>query len=188
MGRTRNAAIVGMLSLVAILATPSAALAEETTCRGRIGARTVDNLLVPQGATCTLEGTRVEGTIKVSRRATLYAYDVRVKGNVQAEEASRVRVLARSRVNGSIQLDDGGNARVRWSTIGGSIQLKANDGRLLVEHNSIGADVQAFSNTGGVHIAHNRMDGNLQCKSNVPRPTGGDNVVEGNKEDQCARL
>src|SRR5690606_9877464 len=51
-----------------------------------------------------------------------------------------------------------------------------------------GADVQAFSNTGGVVIADNSIDGNLQCKSNVPAPAGGNNVVQGNKEDQCADL
>ena len=30
-----------------------------------------------------------------------------------------------------------------------------------------------------------RVDGNLQCKGNRPRPTGGGNVVQGDKEDQC---
>jgi hypothetical protein len=34
---------------------------------GTIGGRTVDNLKVPQGATCTLNGTYVKGTIKVER-------------------------------------------------------------------------------------------------------------------------
>jgi hypothetical protein len=48
--------------------------------------------------------------------------------------------------------------------------------------------VQAFSNAGGVRIAYNTIDGNLQCKSNVPRLTGGNNVVGGNKEDQCRNL
>ena len=48
--------------------------------------------------------------------------------------------------------------------------------------------MQAFQNTGGVEIRGNRINGNLQCKENSPRPTGGGNVVGGNKEDQCARL
>jgi hypothetical protein len=37
-------------------------------------------------------------------------------------------------------------------------------------------------------VQSNFIDGNLQCKENVPAPTGGANVVQGNKEDQCARL
>jgi hypothetical protein len=39
-----------------------------------------------------------------------------------------------------------------------------------------------------VRIDGNRIDGNLQCKANRPPPTGGGNVVQGNEEDQCARL
>jgi hypothetical protein len=39
-----------------------------------------------------------------------------------------------------------------------------------------------------VVIASNRVDGNLQCKENSPAPTGGGNVVQGVKEDQCAQL
>ena len=60
------------------------ASAEERVCRGTIGAVTVDNLRVPQDATCTLNDTRVEGTIKVERDATLKALGIRVIGNVQA--------------------------------------------------------------------------------------------------------
>jgi len=188
MNRLRSALLVGAFSTAAVLGAPAAVSADDFTCRGTIGTRTLDNVKVPRGATCTLDGTRVEGNIIVARNATLYAYGVLVDGNVQADEASRVRVLARSRVKGDIQVEDGGNARVRNSRVGGNIQLKSNEGRLIVARNTVGGDVQAFSNTGGVRIAYNVIDGNLQCKSNDPRPTGGNNRVEGSKEDQCRRL
>jgi hypothetical protein len=45
----------------AILLPAGPAQAEERVCRGSIGAKTVDNLRVPQGATCTLNGTYVKG-------------------------------------------------------------------------------------------------------------------------------
>lgn len=96
------------------------ASAEETTCTGSLGAITVDNLRVPQGATCTLSGTRVEGTIVVEANATLRANKVQVKGNVQAEGAARVNVLARSTVGGSIQIVQGGAARIDSVQIEGS--------------------------------------------------------------------
>ena len=183
--------IAGMamaLSMGMFLAAPQTTYAEERSCRGTLGAITVDNLRVPQGASCRLEGTRIKGTIKVERNATLVAVGVRVVGNVQAEEAKRVVVSGYSRVNGSIQLDDGGSALIRRTTIGGSLQMKVNAGKLVAERNVIDADLQAFSNSGGVEITSNRIDGNLQCKSNDPRPTGGGNLVQGNKEDQCRRL
>jgi hypothetical protein len=46
--------------------------------------------------------------------------------------------------------------------------------------------VQIIGNQARAEIYRNRIDGNLQCKDNRPRPVGGNNRVQGNKEDQCA--
>ena len=164
------------------------ASAEETICRGRIGARTVDNLRVPSGATCTLEGTTVKGTAKVERGATLFARNVRVIGNVQGENARRVNVVAGSRVGGSIQVVQGRAGVVRRTTVNADILFDEQRGTLEVERNNVGRNIQAFQNAGGIRIAGNTVDGNLQCKENNPRPTGGNNTVQGNKEDQCRNL
>jgi hypothetical protein len=164
--RTKLGFMVLVLSLAAAVAA-APALAEERTCRGTLGAITVDNLRVPQGATCTLNGTRVKGTVKVERGATLNASGIRVIGNVQAEGAAQVNV-ASSQVGGSVQIVQGRSSRL--------------------DRNLVGGDVQYFENRGAISITRNRVDGNLQCKANNPRPTGGGNIVQGNKEDQCARL
>jgi hypothetical protein len=164
------------------------ALAEERVCRGTIGATTVDNLRVPQGATCTLNGTYVKGTVKVERGAVLRAFDVRVIGNVQAENARNVVVREGSRIGGSVQVVQGGAARIAGNRINGDILVDEQDRALVASRNVIGGDLQAFQNTGGVEIRRNRIDGNLQCKGNQPAPVGGGNIVQGNKEDQCRRL
>jgi hypothetical protein len=150
-------------------AAPERAL-DETTCRGAIGARSIDgDVRVPSGATCRLTGTQIDDNVKVYRGATLIAIRVRVGGNIQAENARTVRVR-RSRVGGNVQLKQGRR------------------GDIAVTDNRVGADVQLFSNVGPSVVARNVIGGNLQCKSNRPRPTGGANRVEGNKEDQCRRL
>ena len=176
-----------LVATTAGVATAGPAMAEERTCRGSIGAVTLDNLRVPQGATCALNGTRLKGTIKVERGATLKAATVRVNGNVQAEGARSVTVLD-PRVGGSIQLVQGGAANIRRNTVIADILFDDNSGALAGVRNMIGGNLQAFQNTGGVTVSINRIDGNLQCKENSPRPTGGDNVVQGNKEDQCRAL
>jgi hypothetical protein len=124
----------------------------------------------------------------VSRNATLIARDIRVIGNVQAENARLVVVRAGSRVNGDVQHVQGEAARVLDTRIGGKLLYDENEGALWTRRNVIKGDLQAFQNTGGVLIANNRIDGNLQCKANNPAPTGGGNVVQGNKEDQCKGL
>lgn len=89
-------------------------------------------------------------------------------GNIQAENHRHVAVSGRSRVDGSLQVKQGGGA--------------------TLDRSMFGSDVQFFTNSGAIRITANRIDGNLQCKKNRPAPTGGANVVQGNKEDQCARL
>ncbi len=162
--------------------------AEETTCAGALAGITVDNLRVPSGRTCSLDATRVKGSVKVERNATLYARGVRVVGNVQAENARLVSVKAGSTVGGSIQIKQGGAATLHRVKATGDIQFESNSGALSALDNSVGGTLQAFQNRGGVRIANNAIDGNLQCKENAPVPAGGGNLVQGSKEDQCRRL
>ncbi len=178
------------LAIVTLMAAASTAQAEERVCRGTIGGATVDNLRVPQGAACTLNGTRVEGTIKVERNATLTASGVRVKGNVQSEEFKTVRLVNGSVVVGSVQLKNGlsgGLASVNSSRINGDLQFESNRARVVTRGSTVLANLQAVQNKGGVAFTNNRISENLQCKENNPRPTGGGNVA-GDKEGQCAAL
>jgi hypothetical protein len=178
--------------LVAATATamtlPQVALAEEKVCRGPIGAKTLDNVKVPQGATCTLKGTKVKGTIKVNRGARLEAINVNVIGNIQGENARNVIVRKNSRVGGSVQVVQGKKAKVAHSKVRGDILYDEQSGEVIVRGDTVGGNVQAFQNTGGVRIRGNVIDGNLQCKENKPAPTGGNNRVGGSKEDQCKNL
>jgi len=180
--------IVVITAALMFMSLGRAALAEETVCRGTIGATTVDNLKVPKGATCTLEGTTVKGTVKVKGNAVLMAIDVVVIGNVQGENASNVVVRGASSVGGNVQVVQGGRGKVVNSRVGGDILFDEQDGRVAVKNTLIGGDVQAFQNNGGVVIQNNLIGGNLQCKANQPDPTGGGNTVDGNKEDQCENL
>src|SRR5262245_49192318 len=116
MNRLTLSLVAAGLAVAGAAASP--AVAEERSCRSSIGAVTVDNLKVPQGATCMLDGTRVKGTIKVARDATLQATNVRVVGNVQAENHRRVN-MSGSRVGGSVQVKQGGGSSLRNSAVTG---------------------------------------------------------------------
>jgi hypothetical protein len=186
----RRVLAVVFASVFALTLVAPAALAEERVCRGTIGATTVDNLRVPQGATCTLNGTTVKGTVKVGSGAKLYAEGIRVIGNVQSEGFKVVSLRSGSRVGGSVQLENGqsgGLGRVISTRINGDLQFFSNEARMVARNNTILGNLQAVSNTGGLVIENNTIAENLQCKQNNPPPTGGGNTA-GDKEDQCARL
>lgn len=87
-----------------------------------------------------------------------------------------------------MQVKQGGGATVKDSIIIGDILYDSDSAYLRALRNQVGGNLQAFQNVGGVEIRNNVIDGNLQCKENYPRPIGGGNIVEGNKEDQCRRL
>jgi cytoskeletal protein CcmA (bactofilin family) len=83
----------------------------------------VDEVNVPAGATCTLEGTTVDGNVSVGVSATLIARGVSVDGDVEAEGARDVKVTG-------------------TATIGGNLQADANNGGRSVSGNRIEGDLQ----------------------------------------------
>jgi hypothetical protein len=169
------------------LAAPAAA---DVICTGTIGAEDIDDsVVVPDGASCTLDGTSVDGNVFVGEGASLTARNVTVIGNIQDDNNNAGHVaVTDSRVDGNIQLFQGTSATITDTRIGGDLQLESNRSELRADRNTIGGNLQANQNTGGVAINDNTIDGNLQCQANDPAPTGGGNVVHGSTEDQCAHL
>lgn len=148
--------------------------------------RDIDELIVPDGELCVLEGARVDGSIKVGTGSTLIATGVYVDGNIQSEGSALVDV-ATSTIEGSVQIKQGREADVFDSIIGGDLQLDDMSGFLAATDNVVGGNLQAVENTGGLLIRDNDIDGNLQCKQNRPAPVGSGNRAA-SKEDQCERL
>ena len=182
----RRLAATATTALVALLmSTPVAA--EERRCTGTIGPIYLDNIFVPDGASCVLDRTRANGNIVVGTGASLLASGVSINGNLQAEGAASVVVQGRSTFGGSVQLVKGGTASIDAARVQGDILFDENTGALAATANIVGGNLQAFKNMGGVAINRNRIDGNLQCKENIPAPTGSGNRAA-SKEDQCARL
>jgi hypothetical protein len=176
------AAVLGLLLSLTIRAP---AAADDYNCSGSLGAVTVDNLIVSQNTTCTLNGTRITGNLFVLRNATLNAYNVNVNGNIHADGAALVNVYAGSFVGGNIQIADSGAADIRRVDIDGNLQFDENRSYLQADNNRIGGNLGAFNNTGGVSITNNSIRGNLQCRGNFPPPAGYGNIVSGSLENQC---
>jgi hypothetical protein len=150
-----------VLATMSICLMPAAAAADERICRGAIGAETVDDLRVPQGATCELK--RHDGRGKRQGRGECDA--ARQVGSSRRQRAGRERGAGRRGDVagwGSVQVKQGGGADVRETRVTGDIQLDANNGALQhVARNTVGGNVQVVSNGGGVDITGNTIDGNL---------------------------
>jgi hypothetical protein len=195
-----------LLGILAVAVLPSGVVAEETICRGRLWHVSVDNLRVPKGETCTLNRGHVKGTITVEARATLKAREVRVAGNIQAENARLILILRSPRIGGSVQVKQGGSAMLLHSIVEGDVEFEANNQKLLViniddpgvppifrnmlraNFNHVGGNVQVIGNNATVQIYHNVIGGYLHCKGNRLPLAGKGNEVGGVKTDQCSAL
>jgi len=184
----RNSVLAAMFCAGGLFEAASA-WAEDFDCPPDRGAEVVDGNIIVVGE-CRLEGTLVKGNVFLEDNGDLRAEAATIIGNIQTDGAQRVRVNVTS-VNGDIQLtgvDGSSRSEVIDSMIGGTLNIEANSAEFLLEGNVVGSDLKANFNDGGVDIRGNDIDGNLQCQGNEPPPTGGDNIVGGNKEDQCENL
>jgi hypothetical protein len=153
-----------------------------------LGAVSVAEVYVPAGATCTLMGTLVNGSVSIGADGALIATGVQVGGDVGADGARAVEIANGSTIRGSLLLQDGWSSSVIGSTVGGDIEWHDQTGPLRAEHATVGGSLWAAYNTGGLSVLGNRIHEDLQCHANQPAPAGSANMVSGRLADQCAGL
>src|SRR5574338_517996 len=160
--------------------------ADGDICMGYFRQASADNLQVPAGATCWLDGTEVRGNLWVEADATLEARGARIAGNVGADRAATVNIAAGSVVAGNIDIRRSGSASVIESRVNGNIHFADNFGDLEVSRNEVRGNLQIIANRGELRISRNRIAGNLQCEGNRFLPAGHRNLVSGNKDGDRA--
>ncbi len=137
---------LAMGSVVA-MAFVGTAHAGDVTCSSTLGKQRIDGDVVVRG-TCTLNGTTVDGNVKVYQGGRLTIKNATIDGDVQADKASSVSVTGGA-VNGNIQVKQSSSVRISGVRVDGDIQL--------------------FDNRGSVRAERNTVDGNLQCKGNTKK-------------------
>ena len=148
----------------------------------------VGSVIVPDDATCTLDGTTVQGSIVVKSRATLRATGVTLSGTVAGEGPGTVDVRSSSIGNG-VSISKGGAGRL------GHAGLEQRHGRTPARRRPRyrRAERQRGRRQHPGEHEHRRADdtgrivNGLQCQDNRPAPTGGGNVAA-QKQGQCLAL
>ena len=136
-------------------------------CNGSIQNRSIDDN-VSINKNCQLEHVNIKGNVMLYQGAQAVISNSSIDGNLESKGRFNSIVARDNRIDGNIQLEEGQTIQLNSNQVEGDIQLKKNTQKIVVSDNVI--------------------DGNLQCESNRIQPTGGNNRVEGNKEDQCRRL
>jgi hypothetical protein len=169
--------IAGGASVGSQLGSPSATRA--SSCNGTLGAITVELVSVPSGATCVLEGTRVQGDVKVARNGSVSATGARIGGNVQAEDARAVTLRGSTTVIGNVQVKRLAAVRVENSTIDGDLQLEEAGASLVASGNRIGGNLQV-TKAASASISSTFVNGDLQLEENSGALSSNGADVRGN--------
>ena len=172
---------IAMMMMFTIFAGNHTAHAEDTECRGAYGEVTLTgNLIVLDDATCTLNGTNVQGNITVKSRSMLDATNIQVTGGIQGESPRSIRIST-SNIGNSVQVRKGGPLAgspevvavdIEFSNVTGDIQLEELVGFVSLVGNQVSGSIQANKNTGGVNITDNIIGNGLQCQDNNPTSNG----------------
>lgn len=171
LGLSESASLVG--------GTGTGSNTRASACNGVLGAITVDKVNVPAGASCTLEGTRVRGDVKIARGATLLAVGARVMGNVQAEDAEAVTLRAATDVVGDVQVKRRATVVLEGAQIGGDLQIEEAGASLVATDSEIGGDLQ-LTKAEGATITRMRVFGDLQLVENRAALVVAESAVRGN--------
>lgn len=192
--RIRLAGLAGAASGVLALATASPASAVTATeCSGTLTG-TYAAVVVPDGATCTLDGATVKGNVTLGVGATLMADGATVRLNVKGVDAKTVQLIdtavwgqihlrrttgpiiigtAGCKVDpiadGNINLQNNfGPIAICMMTVKNNIILHNNHKTIGVFGNTVGNNIQVVGNNNkAIRLRVNTVGGNLLMKGNL---------------------
>ena len=183
---------------VAMLAGSAwAAHAANTSCAGTLNGSIKGNIVVPNGASCTLSDATVTGGVQVSQGASLTVDATQqlttIGGNVQAINCASVLLEGGVTVGGSVVIQ-GCTQQSGFVgpgvKIGGNFQCQNNSGACEADLGDVHGVVLISNNSSNSasDVSLTSIDGILQCQGNSAAPTHnfGPDFVSGALQGQCA--
>jgi hypothetical protein len=188
----RNFAVALIMAVPAVLAGASTVHAADANCTGALTGKIDGNVVVPNGASCTLSDITVTGNVQVSQNASLTVdatqQPATIGGNVQATNCAFALLEGGVTVDGNVQIHQ---CAQQSGFVGPGVKIGGN-----FECNAGACEADLGDVQGNLHVQNNgasdislvSVGGNLQCEGNTPPPMHafGPDFVGGNLLGQCA--
>ncbi|HUE95444.1 MAG TPA: hypothetical protein VMN39_02235 [Longimicrobiaceae bacterium] len=160
--------VVLSLSIVGVLATAlvtGSASADDTQCDGALPFGTYDNVIVPPGENCAIDGSEILGNLKIEPNAgVVVVQNTTIVGNLQGEQFLSLE-LSESTVHGNVQVKKQGNVEVCGNTIRGDLQVEEGvGGEVEIGYSGAPADEPPVEPT---CAGNTILFGNLKVEKNV---------------------
>ena len=174
--------IVSMIAAVAVVGltqTPTQAV-EATECTTTLTGGTYDRLVVPEGATCTLEDVTVNGNVRVLSTGALFTYDSTINGSVRGDGARTVRLF---------------DTDIVGTGTSGNVNLTGTLGRIIIGNlgckidPAVGNNITLIDNLGGIGICQMTVGETITLQGNdknigvFHNTTGNSLIIQGNTGD-----
>jgi hypothetical protein len=160
-------------SAVMLVAAP-AAQADDTICPPGLVGGIYDNVVVPQGESCTISGAVVQGNVKALKDSKLVIRDGSVVlGNVDGDRADIVQVLS-STVRENVNIKSGGPAAPPVPAGGVNCTYLTNPCEAFISTTTVtDGNIQIENMVGTVFVRRTTVEnGNVTVRSNhIPGPT-----------------
>jgi hypothetical protein len=181
----RSVIAVAVVAAALFLAS-GAAVATDFVCITTSSGGTWHNVVVPAGANCILENTRVTGNVTVqvgsSLQVTNFAGDSTINGDVNADGCSFVELESTSLthrivVGGNVTIQNcssgfnggqGDSSRVRPGSIliGGNVKCSNNADGCVFDYFNISANLECSGNSFGCTVNSNAIGKNVTINNN----------------------
>jgi len=170
-----------------------------------------DRIVVPDGATCNLDGATVTGSVTVGTGSSLYTMGATIGGNVMSRDAATVRLIDSdlghnvmiTGTTGAVRIgskgckvdpaaalnvevkNNLGNVAICDMSIGRNLIVTGNAGRTGLFRNTVGNNTLLFRNTGLANrVRDNTITNNLNCRHNTDKVISSGNTA-GQIMGQC---
>jgi hypothetical protein len=161
--------VASMAAASIVLAGAPAALAAQTECVGTFTG-TADNVVVPEGAHCEMDGATVTGNVLVKPGASLRASATDIGGNVKGIDSAWVCLQFGSTAGGNFDVMGGLAGTTTGfdisTSVGGNAKVRQNAGLTFIDAAHVDGNVDVSSNTGTLEIEFNTIDGNVKVDDN----------------------
>lgn len=164
------------MTVLMSLALAAPAAASRTECVG-VFSGVADQIVVPEGADCTLAGAHVLGNVKVEQGASLHTVSLGpnvtiIEGNVLSSDSRFVFLQFETQVFGNFLARGGDLGTVSGFDINvridGNATVEDNAGYTFVDAANVGKNLHIYRNTGFLEIEFNTVEGSVHIKDNVP--------------------
>jgi hypothetical protein len=153
-----------ILALTGLVATAPAAWGQETQCTGPLPPGTYITVVVPEGASCEINGNTTVRNVQVLAGGNLATSAATITGNITGVDVGFISVGTGTEVGKNVTIG-GETVIVSDAEIGGNVRISGSEGAAFLTSSFVGRNVTIVDTSGFPFIEANEIGRNLRVRT-----------------------